>query len=238
MKKNEKKLAPKTKKLIKFLVERYLEVSLEELRTTMDNEKVVDQYWQNLSQALFSGGFWMDEPDPEDMNNTDYKALVIEYHELLKPLWEQFKIGLFDYQNVVVPERELSLAIIRNPESLKKAELDEYRDLYIQSDRSLEEKFYDVMVQLKVSFDSGSISFYKRKLSAIENFLDLLKGLPVTIFSQCQHCNKCIIKTRSDKEFCPGCAAKKYQMDKWKHDPEVMRLKEKQRYQSKRKSKK
>lgn len=230
MKKTKKKLTPQTKKLIKFMVERYLEVTTEDVLQLMRSKKAVDEYWKNLSKTLFDNGFWMDEPDSEDMKHINKKALVIEYHRLLKPLWDQFKAGLFDYQNSVLPDKKRSKALLQDTEGLKSAGLYEYKDLMVQSDRSLEEKFYDVLIQLKISFDSGSISFFKRQLSVIENFLDLVNALPVSLFVQCQHCNKCIVKSRSDKQFCPGCAAKKYQIDKWKNDPEAMRSKERERY--------
>jgi hypothetical protein len=59
--------------------------------------------------------------------------------------------------------------------------------------------------------------------------------IPVSLISQCKYCEKFIVKTRSDKQYCPGCAAKKYQKDKWKDDPEGMKLREKMRYHAKRK---
>jgi hypothetical protein len=65
--------------------------------------------------------------------------------------------------------------------------------------------------------------------------MDLLSGVGIDHFGRCEYCNKCIVLRRSDKRFCPGCAAKKYQRDKWEADPEGMRAKERIRYQEKRK---
>jgi len=59
-------------------------------------------------------------------------------------------------------------------------------------------------------------------------------GLPTSFFRECNHCGKFIVLTRSDKRYCPGCAAKKNQRDKWRDDPEGMKLKEKIRYHTKR----
>jgi hypothetical protein len=53
--------------------------------------------------------------------------------------------------------------------------------------------------------------------------------------SQCNYCGNIIVLSRSDKQYCKGCAAKKYQKDKWENEAEAMRQKEKKRYSSKRK---
>jgi hypothetical protein len=65
--------------------------------------------------------------------------------------------------------------------------------------------------------------------------MDLLSGVDIEYFARCEHCGKCIIVSRLNKRFHPGCAAKKYQKDKWQQDPEGMREKERVRYQEKRK---
>ena len=65
--------------------------------------------------------------------------------------------------------------------------------------------------------------------------MDLLSGADIDRFAKCGHCGKCIVLKRSDKRFCPGCAAKKHQKDKWASDPEGMKEKERVRYREKRK---
>ena len=94
------------------------------------------------------------------------------------------------------------------------------------------EKFYDI--KATVSFDPGRITFFKRSLNILKNFMDLLEDTPISYFAKCEHCGKCIVLTRTDKKFCPGCAAKKYQKDKWEKDTEGMKQREKERYQTRR----
>ena len=65
--------------------------------------------------------------------------------------------------------------------------------------------------------------------------MDLISGVDVKHFGRCDYCKKCIVLKRSDKRFCLGCAAKKYQKEKWVSDPEGMKEKEKLRYREKRK---
>ena len=68
------------------------------------------------------------------------------------------------------------------------------------------------------------------------NFLDLLDGVDIEYFAKCEYCAKCIFISRAGKKFCPGCAAKKYQQDKWAKDPEGMKERERARYRKRRKS--
>ena len=69
----------------------------------------------------------------------------------------------------------------------------------------------------------------------VTNLIDLLSGVDIEHFGRCEYCGKCIILKRSDKRYCPGCAAKKYQKQKWASDPEGMKEKERLRYHEKRK---
>jgi ACT domain-containing protein len=200
------------------------------------NDKIIDdKYWNNLTTIFFDNEFWMDQLDHEEIVNIDKRQLVLEYHELLKPLWEQFKASLIDYKNEIIPMRKSIKTLSKVIEVDKSTEYYKYKDLLKQSNIQFREQFYDITVNLKVSFDSGHISFYKRKIDIINNFLNILNEIPISILSQCNHCNKFIVMTRSDKQYCPGCAAKKYQKDQWKDDPEGMKRKEKMRYHTKRK---
>jgi len=72
-------------------------------------------------------------------------------------------------------------------------------------------------------------------LNVITNLIDLLSGVDIEHFGRCEYCGKCIVLKRSDKIFCPGCVAKKYQKEKWANDPEGMRAKERLRYREMRK---
>lgn len=233
--KNTKKITPKTKKLINFLVQDFLEPDAELMKEIAGDEQKAEDYWNKLVATLFDNGFWMDEPDPDDMENIDHGRLIAEYHALLKPMWDQFKIALLDYKNEIVPSREEARALDRNIENFTNTEYYQYKDLLRLSDHAHRERFYDMTMQFKFSFDPGYPTFYKRTINIVNNFLDLLSGLPVSFFRECNHCGKFIALTRSDKKFCPGCAAKKNQKDKWRNDSEGMKLKEKTRYRTKRK---
>ena len=235
MKKNTKKIKSETKKLVQFLVQDFLELDPTELEVITGDENKIDDYWDLLVAVLFGDEFWMDKVDPEDMRIINKRQLIIEYHELLKPLWEQFKTAFVNYKNLIVPIRNKISDLETNIEKNNSTEYFKYKDLLKTSDIAIHEKFYDISLHFKVSFDSGHINFYKRKINIISNFIDFFTEIPVSLFSQCKHCHKFIIKTRSDKQYCPGCAAKKHQKDKWKDNPEGMKIEENKRYHTKRK---
>ena len=233
--KNTKKIRPKSKKLLNFLVQDFLEINATRIKEIIDDERIAEDCWNKLVAILFDNQFWMDELEPEDMENIDHARLITEYHDLLKPMWDQFKAALINYNNEIIPSKEKAQALERDIENDKSTEYYQYKDLLRQSDHAYREQFYDMTVQFKFSFDAGHIAFYKRKIDIVNNFLDLLGGLPTALFARCNHCGKFIVLTRSDKRYCPGCAAKKNQRDKWRDDSEGMKLKEKIRYRTKRK---
>ncbi|WP_319406211.1 hypothetical protein [uncultured Desulfosarcina sp.] len=235
MPKNPKKITPKTKKLVQFLVQDFLEADAELIKGIAGDEQKTEDYWNNLVAILFDNAFWMDQLDPEDMGNIDHGRSIVEYHALLKPMWDQFKVALLDYKNEIIPSRDKAQALDRDIENLRSTEYYQYKDLLRQSDHAHRERFYDMTVQFKFSFDPGRATFYKRTIDVVNNFIDLLSGLPLSFFRECNHCGKFIVMTRSDKRFCPGCAAKKNQKDRWRNDSEGMKLKEKIRYRTKRK---
>ena len=69
MKKNTKKITPKTKKLINFLVQDFLETDAEHIKEIAGDEKKAEDCWNRIVALLFYNGFWMDELDPEDRRN-------------------------------------------------------------------------------------------------------------------------------------------------------------------------
>jgi hypothetical protein len=73
-------------------------------------------------------------------------------------------------------------------------------------------------------------------MNVIKNLMDLLSGVDIKYFAKCEHCGKCIFVSRLNKRFHPGCAAKKYQKEKWASDPEGMMKKERLRYRERRKN--
>lgn len=235
MKKNRKNESSATKKQLEMLVQDFLEADVPGLIARCEDKGAIDDYFERLSAVLIGQEFWMDEIDPEDFENIDKRAFVLETYNMLLPLWEQIKKSLIDYNENITPIRnnikQLKEAIGKD----KSADYYQYKDLLDVSGMGLDDKFYNISMELSVSFDNNIFNFYKRKINIVSNFLDLISGLPTHILSQCRHCNKFIVKTRSDKQYCPGCAVKKYQKEQWKRDPEGMRQKEKIRYRTKRK---
>jgi hypothetical protein len=229
---------------LRFIVEEFLEKSINEITAKIHgNWDAAKPMWEKLEGALFTDTFWMDDPDVEDRADIDYEKLLKKYHAILMPVWGQFKAHLFDYKYRIMPARtqlqEARETIDRN----KAHPIFEYKELLKQQDSALDaEKFYDLTLKksfqtgaLKVSFDPGIVTFYRRNLTVINNLMDLLSGVDVDHFGRCEYCHRCIVLRRSDKRFCPGCAAKKYQKDRWAADPTGMREKEKLRYRERRK---
>ncbi len=229
MEKNEKKLSAATKKNIKTLVQDFLEYDEEQFKTALENESATEKYWASLDTLFFKNGFWMDELDSEDMENLDRKKILYEFYETLKPMWVQVKSSLTNYINEIVPERENAKVLWHNIENTTHPEIRKYKDLP-PFDPAYQEKFYDITLQFKVSFDSGSVTFFKRKLSIVNGFLDFLHDLPPGLLSLCDYCHKVIVLTRSDKRYCrTSCASSRNQKEKWEKDREGMRKKERAR---------
>jgi hypothetical protein len=233
MKKSEKKMSASTRKSLQFIIESFLEKSATEiLQRLTDNPQLINTLWEQLEDILFKDIFWMDENEKSDRDKIDFMKLVMEYHSILKPLWDQFKEALFDYKYRVEPERNKTRLMRERVDNEITAPFSEYKDLILQDTVLDREQFYDLRITM--SFDTGNVTFYKRNMDVLRNFLDLLSNVDIAYFARCEHCDKCIILTRSDKKFCPGCAAKKYQKDKWEKDPEGMKQIEKERYQTRR----
>jgi len=236
----KKNLSKTIKKDLQFLIEGFLEKFTDkaEIAATIsgsgDAAKIL---WEKLEHPLFGEIHWMDEVYPEDIAETDYEELLIRYHDALKPTWKIFREAIFDFKYRIIPEREDQADLRNKFENDALSILHEYKDLLDQGSVIDWEKMYDIELKIRVSFDPGHVAFYKRKLDVFNNFLDLLQGVPIKYFAKCNHCGKCIIRTRSNKRFCPGCAAKKIQKDKWASDPVGMRKKEKERYDKFRKKK-
>jgi hypothetical protein len=229
----EKKLSPTEKQDLKFLIEDFLEKKSTEISTLIAPPGDAEEFWDKLYPILFKGTFWMDEVGPEDMAGIDFEALILDCHGFLNPMWKQFKSALFDFIYRVMPDREVTEDLRRDVEKNASSVFYEYRDLLKQGTVIDSEQTYDIT--FTVSFDAGHAFFYKRRPNLLKNFMDILGAVPISYFVRCGHCGRCIIRTRSDKQFCPGCAAKKYQKDKWDSDPEGMKQREKLRYHSTRK---
>ena len=229
---------------MRYLVENFLEKSGPEIATKIDGHgDAAKTMWERLEGTLFANIFWMDEPDSKDMTDSDYEKLLKKYHAVLKPVWNQFRDALFDYKYGIIPDREDSRQLLKTIDRDKASPIYEYKELFKHQDTALDlEKIYDIALKksfkpgtLRVSFDPGTITFYRSNLDVVINLIDLLSGVDIEHFGRCEYCGKCIVLKRSDKRFCPGCAAKKYQKEKWASDPEGMRAKEKNRYWERRK---
>jgi hypothetical protein len=233
MKKNEKKLSKTIRNQLPFLVEEFLEKSETELAAKLaKHPDAAKTMWEKLEGILFENSFWRDEIDSEDMAEIDYENLLMEYHAFLKPIWEQFRKALFDYKYGIMTERTKLQKLRNTIDRAKASPFYEYMELLKQQDSALDlEKFYDIALKksfkpgtLVVSFEPGQVTFYKRNLNVINNFIDLFSEVNIEYFKKCEHCGRCIFASRSNKRFHPGCAAKKYQKDRWKQDPEDLHM--------------
>jgi len=239
-----KKISKPARNQLQYLTEEFLEKSGTDITAKIGvHGGTAKTMWKQLEGILLADTFWMDEPDSQDMTDSDYEKLLKKYHAVLKPVWNQFRDALFDYKYGIIPDREDSRQLLKTIDRDKASPIFEYKELFKQQDSALDlEKFYDISLKksfdpgtLTVSFEPGHVTFYKRKLDVINNLVDLLSGVDIEHFGQCDYCKKCIVLKRSDKRFCPGCAAKKYQKEKWASNPEGMKEKERMRYRQKRK---
>ena len=237
--KKTKKISKSAREQLQFLVEEFLEKSGPEITAKIGGDgNTAKTMWERLEGILFADTFWMDEID-----NREYEKSLKKYHAVLKPVWNQFRDALFDYKYGIIPDREDSRQLLKTIDRDKASPIYEYKELLKHQDTALDlEKFYDISLKksfepgtLTVSFEPGHVTFYKRNFDVINNLIDLLSGVDIKHFARCEYCGKCIVLKRSDKRFCPGCAAKKYQKDKWQLDPKGMREKERVRYREKRK---
>ena len=232
MKKSEKKLSKSEREELQFLIEGFLEKdNLEIPESFRDKPDLIARSWDQLEATLFKDRHWLDEVDPEELAGGDFQKLTLEYHSFLKPIWEQFKTHLFVHKDSVLPLRK-EVSALRSATDVSPL-LSEHKELIEQDSIIHMERFYEI--KLTISFDPGHVTFHKRSINVLLNFMDLLSDVPISYFARCLHCKKCIIKTRSDKEHCPGCAKKKHQDEKWKKDPEGMKQKERKLYSTKRK---
>jgi len=240
MRKKTKKITKPARNQLQYLIEEFLEKSGTDITTKIGvHGGAAKTMWEQLEGILFNDTFWMDEPDNKDMTDVE---LLNKYHAILKPVWNQFRGALFDYKYGVIPAREDSRKLLTTIDKDKASPIFEYKELFKQQDSIYSEKVFDIALKksfnpgtLRVSFDPGTVTFYKSSLNVVTNLIDLLSGVDIEHFGRCDYCKKCIVLKRSDKRFCPGCAAKKFQKDKWTSDPAGMKEKERARYRLNRK---
>jgi hypothetical protein len=91
---------------------------------------------------------------------------------------------------------------------------------------------------VRFHFKNGRIKFSDWH-DPIRALIDIMDALPVAIFLKCRECGGCFVETRKGKEYCTHlCAATAVQKRRWQEDPEGSKQKERDRYQSRRKSSK
>lgn len=219
---------------LEFLVEEFLEKDLASLEKRLKRKRIeAEGMTQRLDSILLQGTFWMDELYDEDHADTGFVKVLSNWHRLLKPLWKQIKKALFNFKEEILPAR----AAAQNDHEAIPQELQGLSPY----NPYLMDKYYQINLRsgaishVTMCFDAGRIDIYNRDYKIKNNFLDFLKKVPISIFGRCRHCGKCIVITRKDKEHCPGCAASRWQKDKWEEDPVASREKEKKRYQGRKK---
>jgi len=222
------------KKDLKVLVEDYLERDYSQLETFYDHKR---------SQALivFSRIFQLlcdPADDYHDLTPDELKGAILEWHQLLTPVWKKIRGAYSDYRENILPDREhhrKMIAALNDPSS----PLSEYKDITSEHIFPSDERVYSFKIRrspitVNLSFDSDKFFIATGGIRVIDNFLLQLKDAPIDIFSICDHCGKIIVATRKGKRYHRGCAAKEYQREKWRKDPDGCKEKERQRYRRKR----
>lgn len=233
-----KKITSAEKKQLRFLVEDFLELNLQDLGAMIKAEIKMNECWTVVDEVFHVEKHWLSEIDPEDTTETlDKREMIVRIYELLKSFWDQFKKSLLDYEYEIKPARKCHEKLSEKIDNDN--EWSQFKGLLQTSTSPCDEALCDISFKFKVSFEAGRIDFFRINISIISDFLEFLNELDASIFSQCKNCGKFIVITRMGKEFCSsGCAAKKNQKDKWQNDPVKMRAKEKKRYREKRKQSK
>ena len=176
--------------------------------------------------------FFMDEIDLREIDDARCGQMVLMWHRLLQPVWRKICDSMYDFKYNVVPNRTSLSNLKKKITNGYPSPIAEFIDLLDPSIMDQEE-FYNI--NISVTFGARKINVYKRHLSLVFSFIDLLSDIPPDIFEKCRHCGKCIVITRKGRKYCKGCAAKKYQKEHWNNQPDVMKAKENKRYADKRK---
>ncbi|MGO9138156.1 MAG: hypothetical protein ACLQBC_10880 [Syntrophales bacterium] len=235
----KKIISSEQKKDIKILIEDFLEKDWGSLSGQSKREENTGIY-ARLYQILSKNTAPMEIPDVSDLTDEELREAALEWHQILRPVWKHFKKVLFDYKENVLPERErlkTPISSVTDPSS----PLYEYKELQdyvsMQVDKFYKVKIRGTSFKVTLSFDAGVISIFRRELNPVNSFIDIMRDVPIDVFAKCGYCNKVIIVVRKGKNYCPGCAAKAYQKELWRSDPEGSRKRERNRYKEKRKRK-
>lgn len=233
-KKRSDSFSGKKTKDLQFIVENFLEKNQASITKEFENQRDEARGMAlRLERLLFKDEFWMDQCDQEEHESTDFLKALHNWHRALKPLWNQIKKALLDYKEKVLPARMA-------PQNDQQAIPHELQGL-LPYDPNQMDKYYQINLRsgavshVTMCFDGGRIDIHDRDSKIKNNFLDLIKGVAISLFGICRNCKKWIVITRKDKEHCPGCASSRWGKEKWNEDQVIAREKEKQRYRERRK---
>ncbi|MCE5262339.1 MAG: hypothetical protein LLG97_02260 [Deltaproteobacteria bacterium] len=196
-------------KSLKTLVEDFLERDYSQLETFYKNHRTEAlSVFANIFLLLGDSTF-----DPEDLTPDELRDTILEWHQIISPVWKKIRGAYLDYRDNIQPKGN------------------SFSGLYLTTD----EKTYAIKLKrspitITLSFDSGKFSISMEGIRVVDRFLLQLKDAPIEIFSVCDHCGKIIIITRMGKRFHSGCASKAKQKEMWTRDPDGCREKERIRY--------
>jgi len=247
IKKNEEKLSRRELKTLQVIIEDVLEEDTEPFISGMkawkksagrlfhsDRERFLltrqkyDLFLHSLSRP------WPIVEPIGKANEADSPDIIYgqitEGHRFLRSLWQNLKEAIFDIKSWEPLDDRWTLNIHTYGSSSLRV-IDNYWMMPVP-------RMKGEMKEIGISFRKKAIDFpdvppYSYAL--LGRLRDLLDGVPLEYFEQCENCKKCIIITRKGKRYCLGCAAKAGQKKKWREDPEGCREKERLRYHEKRK---
>ena len=241
------------KKALQALVGDFLEKGLSDLEEEIDRDpQGALHLWESM-EWLFTRKFptHPDHQEEGDRRPSQVRRMLVAYHHFLRPIWEQFRQHLLSFLMEVIPGRREAVArrnVMRHGQPPATVTILDRLERYAR-DPVKSEQLYEISLQappeydgipshLKtamVSFEEGVVRIFDY-VNVVENFLEVLQSVPLSTFGFCGECGKCFVRVRSSKQYCSTlCAAKAIQKRRWREEREKYRLKEKQRYQEKRK---
>ena len=231
----DKKIYFQRKKELKILVEAYMEKDKTQLlKQYEDDQERATDLFSNLFRILTRNSILPHNITLSDLTPDELKDTILEWHILLKPLWHKFKLALTDYRRNILPEKKKheKMVTAANQQSSSFAE---YKDL-IDHSTPEDNKTYVIKIRnapltIDLSFAAGKVSIIRGDINVFHSFLDIIKDVPIDLFSICNHCGKIIVITREGKRYCPGCAAKAKQQEIWTKDPNGCKERQRNRYQ-------
>ena len=234
----KKMVSQKLKTMVKPLVEKFLEKDKPEISIIIAKSNSLKSLWDILSPIFNQYAHERDLMELEDITEDDIKRLIIKYHNVLQPIWKRFRVDIFNFKEEILPQRRELEKARQTIKEDPKGPIYPFSALFDQHYAPVKgEHYYDIKVSIKIdvtitaSFENNEIMLIKRNPDLIDIFIDIFNDIPINYFEKCLYCEKCIILTRSDKKFHPGCAAKNSQKKKWQDNREVMQQKAKINYQ-------